>query len=109
MGDYQALEEVTEENWREQQTEDETEDPEKADAVRDYENSMQQDSTAVITDGEESGEDYDLDYGFEDLVDSSSDDDCCVVSVSDSDSGVVSVSDSGTGTCSCGCCRFASY
>jgi hypothetical protein len=52
---------------------------------------MQQDTTAVISDGEELGEDYDLDYGFEDLEDSSSDDDCCMVSVSDA----------GVGECHC--------
>ena len=87
MGDYKSLEEVTEENWRKQQAEAEVEDPGKADAVKNYENSMQQDTAAVITDGEESEEDYVLDYGFEDLEDSSSDDDCCAVSVFDSGAG----------------------
>ena len=42
---------------------------------------------AVISEGEESGEDDDLDFGFGDSEDSSSDDDCCVVSVFDADVG----------------------
>ena len=83
VGDFQSLEDVTEENWREQQDDADDQDPGKADAVKDYENSLQQEDTmAAITDGEESNEEYDLDYGFEELEDSTSDsgDDCYMVS-----------------------------
>ena len=83
VGDFQSLEDVTEENWREQQDDADDQDPGKADAVRDYENSLQQEDTmAAITDGEESNEEFDLDYGFEELEDSTSDsgDDCYMVS-----------------------------
>ena len=76
VGHFQSLEEVTAENWREQQIEAEAKDPRKAGAVKDYEASMQRDTTAVISDGEESGEDYDPDHDFEDLKDSSADNEC---------------------------------
>ena len=74
VGDYQSLEKVTEESWRDQQDGADEEDPGNGDAMEEFEDSMQSDTAAAIIDGDESKDDFDLDYGFEELEDTSEDD-----------------------------------